>query len=327
MTPNTQVNMLASISTLRPNLVWLGAVLLMITSCSDDDATGLRITDVTPDAAAPGATVTITGSQFSATAAENVVKFNGAQAMVTAATATSLTVIVPDNATDGKITVTVQNETATSPNSFTIPQPEVTRVFPGVAAQGMAVTISGSFFSPVPEYNVVEFNGVPASITEVSDTELTVVVPLGATSGPLTLTVGSQTVTLLDEFEICSDAAELVISEVVVSPSEDGSEYYSTITIVNVGSDYADLSMITRQNFASTDKVLSDNDIPAGGYKLNAPIIAPGESYTHGPALGVVTGGTFTSHPYLIVTLHDDPGGSVAECDVDNNVVVVPFME
>src|SRR5690606_32765720 len=98
--------MLASTSTLRPNLVWLGAVLLMITSCSDDDATGLRITDVTPDAAAPGATVTITGSQFSATAAESVVTCNGGQAMVTAATATSLTVIVPDNAPDGKITVT-----------------------------------------------------------------------------------------------------------------------------------------------------------------------------------------------------------------------------
>src|SRR5690606_6439017 len=127
--------MLASISTLRPNLVWLGAVLLLTPSSSDADATGLRITDVTPAAAAPGATVTITGSQFSATAAENVVKFNGAQAMVTAATATSLTVIVPDNATDGKITVTVQNETATSPNFFTIPQPEVTKVFPGVAAQ------------------------------------------------------------------------------------------------------------------------------------------------------------------------------------------------
>ncbi len=57
----------------------------------------------------------ISGSNFSATAADNDVKFNGKTAKVTAATAASLTVEVPKSAGNGVVTVTVKGKTATGP--------------------------------------------------------------------------------------------------------------------------------------------------------------------------------------------------------------------
>ncbi|WP_211212345.1 IPT/TIG domain-containing protein, partial [Rudaea cellulosilytica] len=67
------------------------------------------ITGFSPSIGPVGTSVTITGTNFSATAANNVVKFNGTAAAVTAASATSLTATVPSGATSGKISVTVSS--------------------------------------------------------------------------------------------------------------------------------------------------------------------------------------------------------------------------
>jgi 6-phosphogluconolactonase (cycloisomerase 2 family) len=63
------------------------------------------ITSFTPTSGAVGATVTITGTSFNTTPANNIVFFGATRATVTAATATSLTVTVPTGATYGAITV------------------------------------------------------------------------------------------------------------------------------------------------------------------------------------------------------------------------------
>ncbi len=57
----------------------------------------------------------ISGSNFSATAADNDVKINGKPAKVTAAATGSLTVEVPKGAGSGAVTVTVKGKTATGP--------------------------------------------------------------------------------------------------------------------------------------------------------------------------------------------------------------------
>jgi uncharacterized protein (TIGR03437 family) len=49
-----------------------------------------------------------------------MVKFNGVTATVSEASATSLTVIVPEGATTGKVSVTVDEKTGTSSDSFTV---------------------------------------------------------------------------------------------------------------------------------------------------------------------------------------------------------------
>lgn len=78
------------------------------------------ITSFTPASGAVGTSVTITGTNFDAATFNNIVKLNGFQVSVTAATATSLTVTVPETATNGVFTVTTAGGTATSATNFTV---------------------------------------------------------------------------------------------------------------------------------------------------------------------------------------------------------------
>ncbi len=76
------------------------------------------IAGFSPSAAAAGEQLIITGTNFSANASTNNVKFNGTTATVSAATNTQLTVTVPAGVTSGKISVTVNGQTATSSADF-----------------------------------------------------------------------------------------------------------------------------------------------------------------------------------------------------------------
>ncbi|WP_396186451.1 IPT/TIG domain-containing protein [Flavobacterium sp.] len=78
------------------------------------------ITSFSPTSGLVGTTVTILGNDFSTTVSENNVQFNGIAAVVTAASATSLTVIVPTGGTTGSINVTINSFTATSSSVFTV---------------------------------------------------------------------------------------------------------------------------------------------------------------------------------------------------------------
>lgn len=283
------------------------------------------ITSFTPESGVAGTTVTISGSNFSTIASENIVKFNGAEAEVKDATATTLTVVVPDDATDGKITVSIHGTVTTSASDFTIPELEITGTFPPIAAEGISVKIDGTNFSPVAENNIVEFNGIAATVTDVSETGITVVVPVGATTGPLSVKVGAQTAQAMDEFKVCSGGPELIIVDVVATLTAVETSYTASFTIMNVGSEDADLSKMLLQNYASTDEAQTST-AAAGGFMLTAaPVLAPGESYSTGNYGASIVGGNTTTHPYLVITLNDNPDGSVAECNVDNNVAVMPF--
>jgi len=68
------------------------------------------ITGFSPTSGAVGTSVTITGTNFSPTVSDNIVKVNNTTASVTAATVSSLTVTIPAGASTGKITVQVGNQ-------------------------------------------------------------------------------------------------------------------------------------------------------------------------------------------------------------------------
>ena len=85
----------------------------------DDYSASLRINSFAPSEASRGSTVTISGMNFGPTPADNVVMFNGIQAVVEDATDTKLTVTVPQNMNcSGRITVTVNRMVATSADRF-----------------------------------------------------------------------------------------------------------------------------------------------------------------------------------------------------------------
>jgi len=85
----------------------LGALLSLALTLTFAAAAQPVITALAPNAAAAGATVTITGSGFAATPAQNAVYFGIGRATVTAATASQLTVRVPAGASSvAPVTVT-----------------------------------------------------------------------------------------------------------------------------------------------------------------------------------------------------------------------------
>ncbi len=67
-----------------------------------------------------GNVVTITGTDFGADVASNIVKFGDKVAVINAATTTELKVVVPAGATTGKISVTVKGVTGTSTTDFIV---------------------------------------------------------------------------------------------------------------------------------------------------------------------------------------------------------------
>ncbi|MEQ1862581.1 MAG: HYR domain-containing protein [Chthoniobacteraceae bacterium] len=68
--------------------------------------------------------------------------------------------------------------------------PAITAVVPGVGPEGRVVVIQGANLGTATS---VTFNGVPATVTANSDTEITTTVPVGATTGPIAVTTASGT--------------------------------------------------------------------------------------------------------------------------------------
>ena len=139
------------------------------------------ITSFTPLTAASGATVTITGSNFSGATA---VRFGGTgAASFTVVDANTITAVVGSGAS-GSVKVSTPGG-ADSLAGFTfIPAPVITSFTPVQAGPGMQITITGSNFSNA---STVSFGGTAAaSFTIVDATTITAVLGSGA-SGSLSL--------------------------------------------------------------------------------------------------------------------------------------------
>ena len=94
----------------------------LLVSCSDDDepsAAPPEVASISPSEGPNATLVTINGTNFSTTLAENVVTFNGKLATITAASATQLTVSVPPAAGSGPIVVKSNGRSAANLPAFT----------------------------------------------------------------------------------------------------------------------------------------------------------------------------------------------------------------
>ncbi len=184
------------------------------------------VTDITPKSASIGASLTITGTGFTSP----TVTINGTPATVTASATTSITVTVPTGVTSGQVIVTVGGQSQTV-GTFTVATPvpsfTVTDFSPKSALVGSAVTILGTgFINPT-----VAFNGIAAPVTNITDTGITATVPVGVTSGPLTVTVGNQTQTA-GTFNVAS-----VVAPVLTAYSLPVAQAGDSITITGTNFD------------------------------------------------------------------------------------------
>lgn len=163
-------------------------------------ASAPTIASFSPPSGYVGALVNLTGTNFIGVTS---VKFNGASGPVSAligvVTTTTIQTQVPPNATSGHITVTAIGGTATSAENFIVTTsvggseaPTIATVTPPTASPGQPVDIAGTYFSsPL----TVKFNGTVATVSYFTETQILTSVPLGATSGPLTVTTSKGTAT------------------------------------------------------------------------------------------------------------------------------------
>jgi hypothetical protein len=127
--------------------------------------------------------VTIQGTFLSGA----TVKFaNNITATKSVDTDTKIVAKVPAAAVTGKITVTNTAGSVSSASDFEVlAVPTISGFLPATGTSGTTIAISGTnlHFNPIVQF----FNGVTATIKSVSPTQLLVDVPLGATTGKVSI--------------------------------------------------------------------------------------------------------------------------------------------
>ncbi len=181
------------------------------------------ITSFTPNSGAAGATVTITGVNFTGATA---VSFGGMAAAFTVNSDTQITVTVGNGVT-GTVSVSTPGGTATSATSFTfIPAPAISSFSPSNGTTGKSVTITGTNLGNA---SAVTIGGTATTITADSATSLTVTVGSGA-SGAIVVTTPGGTATSATSFTFIP--APTISS---FTPSSGVSGTSVTITGTNLG--------------------------------------------------------------------------------------------
>ncbi len=171
-----------------------------ITSVSDFTVTFLpSISSFTPASGLIGIQVTITGNNFSS--ATQVMFNNVAATTFTVNSDTQIRANVPAGATTGKISVSTPTGTITSVSDFTVTfLPSISSFTPASGLIGTQVTITGNNFTGATQ---VAFNGVVATTFIVdSNTQIRANVPTGATTGKISVSTPTGTITSVSDFTV-----------------------------------------------------------------------------------------------------------------------------
>jgi len=149
------------------------------------------ITSLTPNNGPVGTSVTIAGSNFGASQGASTVTFNGVAALPANTTwsDTSITTLVPNGAATGPVLVTAGGLVSNAVN-FTVTPITIASLSQSSGPVGASVTITGTNFGPSQGSSTVLFNNVSATTTSWGQTSIIAVVPNGATTGNVVVTVG-----------------------------------------------------------------------------------------------------------------------------------------
>jgi len=134
-----------------------------------------------PTAGKAGDVIAVTGSGFSAPTS---VTLGGVPCAYVVNSASSLSITVPATAAGtGVIAITNTQGTGTSASSFAV-QPGAVGMNPKQGPVGTSVVLTGTGFTPS---TTVTFNGTSAAVVVQSATQVTATVPVGATTGAVSL--------------------------------------------------------------------------------------------------------------------------------------------
>jgi YD repeat-containing protein len=153
---------------------------------------------------------------------------------------------------------------------------------------GQTVTIQGQGFSTTQSSDTVKFNGVPANVTAATAATLTVTVPTGATSGAISVTVGSNTATSDGNFTVTTVAA-ITVTPASSSIGIGAAQQFRAIGKYNSGSTGDITGMVT---WGSSSTAIATISNAAGSQGLaTAGSTSGGTNITAtlGPASGSTT--------------------------------------
>ncbi len=193
----------SQITTVVPAGATTGLIAVTTLAGTSQTATNFRvlyppnILDFTPNTGPVGTKVTLTGSNL---AAVTGVQFNGVNASFTLGTGTQITTNVPVGATTGPIVVANADGKFTTTTSFTvIPAPTIVSFTPQYGPVGTRVVITGLALAHATG---VTFNGQAATTYGNADTWIAVIVPSGATTGPIAVTTVAGTAVSTRPFRV-----------------------------------------------------------------------------------------------------------------------------
>lgn len=146
---------------------------------------GPTITSFAPVSVVPGATVTITGSNF--TGATSVLFGDIPASSFTVVSPTSIEAQVGLGKTGYVEVITPCGNVKKSLLTVLSNVPKITSFTPEYGSVGSTVTISGVNFNPVASANMVSFGSIPTTVVSGTTTELVVKVPAGSNYQPISV--------------------------------------------------------------------------------------------------------------------------------------------
>jgi Leucine-rich repeat (LRR) protein len=208
-----------------------------------------QISSVLPLMPLSGNAVVIQGQNFNSVQS---VTLAGIALSVVNSTPTQITVTAPASGM-GTITVTTLSGSTTSTQIVSVvPRPAITGFAPASGTTGTVVNISGVALNSMPQ---VQFGGIPSPMVTVqSSTNIVAVVPMGAVTGPITVTTGLGSTTSTASFVISQPPSIVSVSPVLVGAGT--------------------LITITGNNFAGVNSVRIAG-VAAAGFTVSAPNPAP----------------------------------------------------
>lgn len=161
------------------------------------------VSSFSPSSGPLGSLVTLTGT-FIAGGYYNV-NFGSFTTSGYASTSNTMTVNVPTGIPAGpvKVSVVIGSQTVTAPGSFTVTSPTITSFSPTSGVAGTIVTITGTGFN-FPYGPNVSFGTVNATVTSITGTTITVIVPSNTGNGAMKIlvTYAGQTVESPSNFTV-----------------------------------------------------------------------------------------------------------------------------
>jgi hypothetical protein len=217
---------------------------------------GPIITSFAPVVGITGTIVTITGTNFS-----NVtdVKFGGVSASsFTVNSSTTISATVGAGAS-GSVSVSTASNGIAALAGFSYGAPTITGFTPASGIIGSTVTITGTNFNSTPANNTVYFGAVRATVSAATSTQLSVLVPAGATYHPITVSTNNLTAQSILPFipTFVSDTPHIASNSFSIAGTFGTGTYPADIFIKDLNDD-GKADIITANSVANTISVLKN---------------------------------------------------------------------